>query len=722
MHLVLVSLALAQVVNPSFDDGEVGSVPTGWILPEVAAAEGYRAERTRVGTVILRAQGPTRTFATLSQAVDATPYRGKRIRLRGRVRARDGGGAQLWLRVDRRGGALGYFDNMRDRPVQTREWTDVDIVGPVADDASQLLFGLLLSGRGAMEADDLRLEVLGPAGEGDGAPAPLSEAGVDNLAAWARLGGVVELFHPSPGARAADWARLLAGTAASIEGARDATELAAHLQAAITSVAPSVAVWAGGPEAAPAWAPRRGPLLLVDHRGLGPTWTGMDPERSVYHSILRVRPARRVPDVDEAVLVSLGAGVTARVPLALDTAARPEVEAGAPVGREAWAPSDGDRGSRLAAVMRTWSVLRHFYPYEVGVDWDAELRAALVAAAEWPSLQPVLERLVAAIEDGHGHVSGPDRTGYTLPVELAWLDEGAVVARVWGAPDTSSASGLRPGDVLVALDGVPVPTIVADLRARTSSATEGWTRYVTMGALAARATAVPVVVTVQRMDGTTEDVSVVPRTAWDARKHPAPRPAHGAELAPGLRYLDLTTVTEEELAAALPTLVAAEGVVVDMRGYPGTAARSLLRHLAIRPFESARWMVPDGVRPFAEPAAWDSRGRWRMTPRRPRIAGRVVFLVDGGVISYAESIMAIVEAEQLGTIVGAPTAGTNGNINVFSPLPGYAVTFTGMRVLKHDGSPHHGVGIVPTIAAAPTRAGLAAGVDEVLAAGIEVVR
>jgi C-terminal processing protease CtpA/Prc len=44
-----------------------------------------------------------------------------------------------------------------------------------------------------------------------------------------------------------------------------------------------------------------------------------------------------------------------------------------------------------------------------------------------------------------------------------------------------------------------------------------------------------------------------------------------------------------------------------------------------------------------------------------------------------------------------------------------------MRVLKHDGSRHHGVGILPTVPVERTRAAVAAGRDELLEKAIEVV-
>jgi hypothetical protein len=44
-----------------------------------------------------------------------------------------------------------------------------------------------------------------------------------------------------------------------------------------------------------------------------------------------------------------------------------------------------------------------------------------------------------------------------------------------------------------------------------------------------------------------------------------------------------------------------------------------------------------------------------------------------------------------------------------------------MRVLKHDGSRHHGVGIAPTVPVSRTIAGVIAGRDELLEKAIEAV-
>jgi len=113
---------------------------------------------------------------------------------------------------------------------------------------------------------------------------------------------------------------------------------------------------------------------------------------------------------------------------------------------------------------------------------------------------------------------------------------------------------------------------------------------------------------------------------------------------------------------------------------------------------------------------------WNLPTASPRIEGRVAFLTDGRAISYAESFMSFVEHYKLGEIVGESTAGANGNVNPFALPGGYSVAWTGMKVVKHDGSQHHTIGILPTVPCRRTIAGVAAGRDELLEKALGVVR
>ena len=163
----------------------------------------------------------------------------------------------------------------------------------------------------------------------------------------------------------------------------------------------------------------------------------------------------------------------------------------------------------------------------------------------------------------------------------------------------------------------------------------------------------------------------------------------------------------------MPRLAQAKGIVFDLRGYPAFPFTPVIAHLIDETVTSAQWHVPVVHSP-------DRRGmqfqfsNWTVNPQKPRLTKNVAFVTDGRAISAAETLLGIIEHYRLAEIVGGPTAGTNGNINPFVLPGGYHITWTGMRVLKHDGSQHHGVGIRPTVPVSRTIEGIAAGRDELL--------
>ncbi|MBI4877081.1 MAG: hypothetical protein HY822_20790 [Acidobacteria bacterium] len=113
-------------VNLDFESGETGKVPAGWTFGGSPAAAGAAASTVDAGCyegarcAVLKGADdpPSNWFGTLTQGVDASAYRIRRIRFRAAVRVEGAGtNAQLWLRVDRRTGGYSFFDNMSARPI-----------------------------------------------------------------------------------------------------------------------------------------------------------------------------------------------------------------------------------------------------------------------------------------------------------------------------------------------------------------------------------------------------------------------------------------------------------------------------------------------------------------------------------------------------------------------------------------------------------------------------
>jgi C-terminal processing protease CtpA/Prc len=105
---------------------------------------------------------------------------------------------------------------------------------------------------------------------------------------------------------------------------------------------------------------------------------------------------------------------------------------------------------------------------------------------------------------------------------------------------------------------------------------------------------------------------------------------------------------------------------------------------------------------------------WMMKALQPHLKAKIFFIIDGQAISYAESFLSFIEHYKLATIIGQPSAGTNGDVNHFT-LPGaIQVLWTGLKVVKHDGSQHHGIGILPNIYVEKTIKGVSEQRDEFL--------
>jgi CHAT domain-containing protein/uncharacterized protein HemY len=167
--LTLTGVAQAQtkVANPGFEEGGVGSVPSGWIVQKLV--RGFEVKLTdkgcRSGTRCAMMTGvanPGGAPGNLIQILPAAGYTLHRIRLLSAIRVEgEQTHAQMWLRLDRADNTPVFFENMVYRPVTSSQWNTYDIEADVADDVSQIVFGVMLFGGGTAWVDDISLDILG---------------------------------------------------------------------------------------------------------------------------------------------------------------------------------------------------------------------------------------------------------------------------------------------------------------------------------------------------------------------------------------------------------------------------------------------------------------------------------------------------------------------------------------------------------------------------------
>lgn len=748
----LITLALAalsahaDVTNGSFEAPQNGALPSGWFIPTMMIEQGFAAttldaddapEGGRVVRLAFTGDTAPNQWGNLMQTIDATPYQGQRIELAARIRVdRESRNdrVQMWLRADRPGGKVGFFNNSAQSPARSPKWTDATIVADIEDDAASLALGFMVFGAADAFIDDVSIRILGDTNAGNIAPAPLEGRALDNVAAAVRLALAVRWFHPTTAARADDWDQFTIDLIDAAEGTATPAELALTLQQHLASRSRGVRVWAG-----PAMGAFQAPDLAsadhiagILHRGLGPNLDGYG-NNNIYRSELIVEPRAqdRLPDTPAFSVLELPGGISAVVPhlLPAPNGVAPvpaDIEPAAPALQrdEHWRPGVRDRTTRLASIGTAWGIFAHFYPYwdVIDTDWDAELKTALAAAAiaeDADAFQIALERLLAKAEDGHASAgfSGGSRA---IPIDADLTSEGVLVVR-----EHIDHPTLNPGDRIITLNGTPVMELIAERAGRISGSTEGFVNARALMAVLAGFEQPGVEASIQQPSGDRYTTTLATVTVGEYYRAAGTGSNHNHqncdEIAPGVHYVDLNGLDWADLEPLLPELAAAEGVVFDLRGYPGSAGKQILHHLTDKPIHSAYWRVPVTTAPRLAGVTYDE-SRWNVMPLEPRIEGKVVFITGPRAISYAESCMAIVEAEDLGLIVGDTTAGTNGNINRFTLPTGQQVIWTGMRVVKHDGQTvHQGVGVAPDIRVTHTQAALAAGKDAPLERATELI-
>jgi C-terminal processing protease CtpA/Prc len=692
----------------------------------------------------------------------------------------------LTLRVeDAEGGVIGGGSS-QDRGVRSGAWRVATVVAFVPEGAATLNVGVVSGGDCDAGIDDVRVEAVGEVVVPPEGPIEIDEGDVARLAAAARLWGVVRLFHPTREGLEAEWTRVTARLVREVLAAEDTgvdarlgagvdARLGAALERGFAPVAPGLRVVREEEIDAEAratmrtraeipaearWIDRAVVTGYVDPRTYADTGERRHPVYSYVVERVALTPMEGGGGGGGRGGGGGGGGGGGRrgprggakvPPVWIDGMGRamPAAEGVAWTDSElAFVPDYGDGAVRLAAVIGAWGTLSQVYPYMdvarakgapggaggAGArDWNGALERALVGAAaarDGNEFQRVLDVLLAELNDGHGMAwGGGGAMTRPLPVRAVWLErekgagEAAGEGAGWEGRElvvvaAEASTGLVAGDVIESINGVLVRDGAAEMWPRVSAATAQHGRTVLarrmLSVLGAQA-----MLGVRRADGGEATLRVAASATGEVPE--VVRPANGTELAPGIVYFNLVGAGVRELRAQEEALAAARGVVFDVRGYPDQAATMLLPMLTDKDLRSARWNVPKWTRGFGRGVAW-AESNWTLPPRKPRIAGKAAFLIDGSAISYAESIMEIVAHERLGRLVGEATAGTNGNVTTLVLPGGAGMQFTGMKVIKQDGSALHGVGVVPTDPVVPTRGGIAAGKDEVLERAVELLK
>jgi C-terminal processing protease CtpA/Prc len=395
-------------------------------------------------------------------------------------------------------------------------------------------------------------------------------------------------------------------------------------------------------------------------------------------------------------------------------------------------PATPDAGLRVLALFRYWNIIEYFFPYRyaIGEDWQRVLPEFLpqfVAARTPEQYRLTALALIARIHDSHADIFNDKiveeyKGNYQAPLWLRFVEGQATVASYYDAA-LGAATTLKPGDVIVQVDGKPVAEIVKARQLITPASNEPAQLRNTANDLLRGAT--PQVALVVRRAGREFPVTVgrVPIGQLNLGINYGtsdPKAPAWKMLPDNIGYLALGTIHTAELPDIMAKAQGTKGLVIDIRNYPSEfIVYALGKYLLKKPTAFMRFSGVD----TQYPGVFRLSRLWYVKPGSvPAYPGKVIILVNELSQSQAEFTTMALRTAPRATVVGSTTAGADGEVSDIM-LPGNMRTrITGLGVYYPNGRETQRVGIVPDVEVKPTIKGISEGHDEVLEKAVQLIK
>jgi C-terminal processing protease CtpA/Prc len=670
------------------------------------------------------------SFGVCTYAIPSL-YKGANIELKGYMKTKEVGAdghAGLWLRVDRESGDPA-FDNMINQQVTgTNDWKEYSIKLNFPDNAKRIVLGGLLTTTGQMWIDDLRLFIDGkpiedvPHQKAQVYPAQADKAfakgskinfsqinktQAKHLSILGKVWGFVKYHHP--------------------EVAKGNHNMDKELFRVLPKVMASKS------------DAQRDQVLLQWIEKLGKIPPCKNCASNDFGKNAKLTPDHawmKSPQLSKPLKAKLQYIFTNRYNGSkAHYYIKPRRQVQNPVFKNEASYADfkyPDTGYRLLALYRYWNIIQYYFPYKyaIGKDWNKvldEFIPQFVANKNALEYHLSIKKLVANINDSHGflresHGVLKKHFGvYTVPVIIRFIENQVVVTDYYDGKE-GKESGLKIGDIILEIDGVPVKQRIKELLPLTAASNKpGKMRNITRMLLNSNKKVATLKVKQGGKVKTLKTPRLTPKRGQAAKYYTYSSPKKGYRLInKEIGYIHIGKLQQDDLAPAFELFKNTKGLVIDIRNYPSAfTVFSLSKYLHPQPREFVKFARMSANTPgvFVVDPAYEA-GEFNSDYYK----GKVIIIVNEVTQSSAEYHSMAFRKAPKATVIGSITAGADGNISRF-PLPGgFRATITGLGVYYPDGTETQREGIVPDIKITPTIAGIKAGKDELLEKAIELIK
>lgn len=560
-----------------------------------------------------------------------------------------------------------------------------------------------------------------------------------NIEAFGKLYGYIRYFHPSDEVESLtshQWNQFVVYGVSQVKYAEDEEQLKEVLKQLFTPIAPTMVLYIEGEKHDEPIEVSSGTVVAWQHYGLGSSdeytqsiYKSQRTEASIVNGEFKLvenHLFEEFPKPTESIEKQISPKLFTDIPLVLNKDETGTLGGSGEsksnfeslkrkISNMDLSPENED--VRFAGVIVSWNVLNHFYPYfhVTKSNWSEQLQVALVDVKDDQSEDEYLQSIMHLLEktkDGHAFTT--NKAFVNSKVELPFIVdkvEGKIVVT-----DADVETELQPGDIILMINGEDSLEVVKQLEEVIPGSSQLKTSISNQMIRQQEA----VSLTVQREDNILE-ITVNGNEKAASSLDIFNRNENVSEIENGIYYVNLTK--DIQLEENLETLRNAKGIIFDLRGYPYSEAymEEIVGRLTNEPVEVPIARIMQTIYPDQQNATFDEV-TYAIEPKNTMFKGEVVFLSYGGSISHPEFFLGTIKDNKLATIVGQPTAGSDGNIQRYL-IPGRLVgVFTGMEILNRDRTQTHIVGIQPDILVERTINGVKNGEDEYITKALEVIK
>ncbi|WP_336719073.1 S41 family peptidase [Chryseobacterium mucoviscidosis] len=378
-----------------------------------------------------------------------------------------------------------------------------------------------------------------------------------------------------------------------------------------------------------------------------------------------------------------------------------------------------DEGFRLLSLYRYWNMIQYYFPYKnlIEEDWKGVLKEFIpkfINAKDETEYNLASLELIGRIHDTHANIWGNSKSlekyfgeRYS-PVKLTFAENKPVVEGFYDE-NLGTQTGLKKGDVITEINGENMDNIIKNML-KYLPASNYPTQLRDISRKLLRSNAETINLTILR-DGKTEEKIIKTYAYSDIKIKKEPKEFFKM-LDGNIAYVYMGSVNADLLPEVFEKIKNTKGLVIDFRSYPSDFVVFKMGKL-LKPESSdfVKFTNTSNSQPglFTFTPSLKTQGTGKKSYQ-----GKIAILINETTQSSAEYHTMAFRTAPNAKVFGSTTAGADGNVSDIK-LPGNISTMiSGIGIYYPDGRETQRIGIVPDVEVKPTIDGIKNNKDEVL--------